>query len=482
MKKVLLTRIVVLLLIFHIPFLENQNIAVGLVPQASFTNREYLILTEEEYLKLPNDKIDIAVGSLIIAKGNYPDIDIKKYLNQIDTMAKELEPKLKICKNPYDLVKTINRYLFVKQKLKFNENKVFINNVLDEKYGQCTSFSCLYLSITERLQLPFYGIAAPEHMYVRYDDGTVKINIETTAGGDIRTEEKILESLGASYLVGTARDSRFLKNLTKRQLLSSCLNNRGSIHNEKGDIDKAKTDYNKAIDLDPKFAAAYYGCGLVYYHEGDLDKAIENFNKAIDLDPKYSDAFNNRGIAYKEKGNIDKAIMDFTKAIDLDPKGANNYKNRGIAYKVKGDIDKAIVDYTKAIDLDPKDADAYYLRGTTYKGKGDIGKAIVDFTMAIDLNPKDAMAYYSRGGAFINMRDFDKALLDFSSAIALNSENASFYYLRAIVYFVKGDKKNALQDSKKAIELDSGYKSEIKDLFETSKEYAEDEEFKKIIK
>ncbi len=76
MKRVLLTRILVLLLVVCSFCIENQKMAVGSTPQVSLTKREYLILPEEEYLKLQDDEIDIAVGSLIIAKGIYPDLNI----------------------------------------------------------------------------------------------------------------------------------------------------------------------------------------------------------------------------------------------------------------------------------------------------------------------------------------------------------------------------------------------------------------------
>jgi tetratricopeptide (TPR) repeat protein len=381
--------------------------------QVSSTKREYLILPEDEYLKLKNDQIDVAVGSLIIAKGIYPDIDIKKYLNQIDAMVGELEPKLKACKSPYEIVKTINKYLFVDQKLKYDKYRDFINNVLDEKHGHCQSFSCLYLSIAERLQLPFYGVSAPDHIFVRYDDGITRINIETTRRGETITEEQIFESLGVPSPAEISEDNIYLRNLVKRQLLSGSLNS--------------------------------------------------------------------RGCAFERKGETDKAIADYTKAIDLDIRDAEAYYNRGAAFYKNGDVDKAIADWTKAIDLNPKHAYVYNSRGYAFAGKGDFDKAIEDWTKAIELNPRDAEPYYNRGLALSAKHDFDKALLDISSAIAINPQKACFYFSRAKVYFSKGDKTNALQDFTKAIELDSRYKIEIKKMFGRLQEYAEDEEFKKII-
>ena len=42
----------------------------------------------------------------------------------------------------------------------------------------------------------------------------------------------------------------------------------------KGQYDKAIADYTKAIHLDPRCAAAYFGRGSVYGYKGEYDKAI----------------------------------------------------------------------------------------------------------------------------------------------------------------------------------------------------------------
>ena len=96
--------------------------------------------------------------------------------------------------------------------------------VSTEKSFRLVGWGILYLSITVRLQLPFYGVAAPEHIFVRYDDGTAKINIETTLGGKIETEEQIREGLGIFFLLETVKDGIYFKNLTKRQVLSCSQN------------------------------------------------------------------------------------------------------------------------------------------------------------------------------------------------------------------------------------------------------------------
>jgi len=50
-----------------------------------------------------------------------------------------------------------------------------------------------------------------------------------------------------------------------------------------------------------------------------LDRAISDYNKAILLNPEATRVFTNRGIVWRIKGNLDGALADFTEAIRLNP-------------------------------------------------------------------------------------------------------------------------------------------------------------------
>ena len=126
----------------------------------------------------------------------------------------------------------------------------------------------------------------------------------------------------------------------------------------KKDYDRAITDYNKAIELDPKYVLAYNNRGRAYAdNKKDYDRAITDYNKAIELDPKYAYAYNNRGRVYAyNKKDYDRAITDYNRAIELDPKYVHAYNNRGSAYENKKDANRAIADYNKALALDPNNS------------------------------------------------------------------------------------------------------------------------------
>jgi lipoprotein NlpI len=136
-------------------------------------------------------------------------------------------------------------------------------------------------------------------------------------------------------------------------------------------------------------AVDYFNRGVAEKANGDFEGAIADYNRAIELDPKYSAAYSNRGNAKQAKGDLDGAIADCNRAIELDPKDAVAHKNRGVAKKSKGDLKGAIADYTRAIELDPKYSAAYFHRGIAKQAKGDLKGAIDDINGAIERNNQD---------------------------------------------------------------------------------------------
>ncbi len=66
-----------------------------------------------------------------------------------------------------------------------------------------------------------------------------------------------------------------------------------------------------------KSADAYNNRGRAYYGKGQYDQAISDYNKAIEINPKHAMAYNNRGVACYFKGEYDEAWEDVHKAKSL---------------------------------------------------------------------------------------------------------------------------------------------------------------------
>ena len=147
-------------------------------------------------------------------------------------------------------------------------------------------------------------------------------------------------------------------------------------------------------------ADAYYNRGVSWLDKGELDKAISDYSQAIRLDPKFVQAYTNRGIVWSGKDQLDKAIADYNEAIRLDPKNASPYNNLAWLQSTCPDARyrngrKAVENGRKACDL--TDWKIHILVGTlaaAYAENGEFDEAVCWQQKAIELAPAKYKAVY----------------------------------------------------------------------------------------
>ena len=263
----------------------------------------------------------------------------------------------------------------------------------------------------------------------------------------------VFSSLSLSFILGAV----FIKTQVANDPVTKLF--RAAKLTEAGDLDQAIVEHTKAIELDPRFAAAYNDRGVAYEKKGQFEKAISDYNKAIDIDPKLSIAYYNRGIAYGNKGQHDKAISDFSRTIELNPKDADAFGYRGNVYTAKGQYDKAISDYNKALEINPNFALAYNSRGVAYANKGELDQAISDYNKAIEINPKYAKACNNRGHVYERKNFYDRAISDYRKAMEIDPRYAAAYNSLAWLLATCPDDRyrngvEAIKLGKKALEME----------------------------
>ena len=98
-----------------------------------------------------------------------------------------------------------------------------------------------------------------------------------------------------------------------------------------GERDRAIADYDEAVRLDPRMAAAYAASARLRDENGERDRAIRDYDMALRLDPKQVSLYYDRGNVRREAGDSLGALADYDQAVALDPKGASTYFARGWA-------------------------------------------------------------------------------------------------------------------------------------------------------
>ena len=161
--------------------------------------------------------------------------------------------------------------------------------------------------------------------------------------------------------------------------------NRGNIYNDHfRDYEAAIVDYNRTIELNPKFSWPYMNRALAYGRLKRWEDAIADYGRAIELDQNYADAYNGRAWSYCKIGKFEEALPDVNKALELKPNEANYFDTRADVYVGLKRYDEAISDMEKALKLLPQGW-VFYHRGEIYKLMGDNAKAQADFDKAKQL-------------------------------------------------------------------------------------------------
>lgn len=147
---------------------------------------------------------------------------------------------------------------------------------------------------------------------------------------------------------------------------------------------KALPYLDRAIELDPKSAEAYYQRGYVHFSLEEIELAELDLNKAISLDPRMAEAYFQRARVYGEKGKVDLALSESAKGIALSGGKCRShwFQDRAAWYAQKGDNAHAIEEYSRSIQANPKDFWPYFFRASIYYKTGSYSKAISDLNIA----------------------------------------------------------------------------------------------------
>ena len=133
----------------------------------------------------------------------------------------------------------------------------------------------------------------------------------------------------------------------------------------------ALEEFTEATRLDPNYALAYNGLGLVYSALKEDSKADANFKKSVQMEPNNSQSRNNYGTFLCSRNRIDESITQFMDAVKnpLYTTPAVAYMNAGICSLRKNDTVNAETYFQKALIANPGLSAAAYQLGLIYFNK-----------------------------------------------------------------------------------------------------------------
>ena len=363
--------------------------------------------TIDAVLALPDDQIDIATGALLIARHAAEhlygqSVDINAYQTKIDAMADELTTRIDTETDPLIIIEIINTYIYkdlkfvsidksqnyfidpknpdASQKILQQRKYSLLNFTLDEKKGTAFSLTMLYLSLAQRLELPFYAMLAPFHIFVHYDDSQVNYNLEVAhQGKDISNIDISRNNPGIDIT-----DTWYMRPLSNKETVFAYITGISELYIIKQQFDTVIPLLNDVLDAEPVYLKPYVTLGNIYYGLKRYDDAITEYEKALSIYPAHIPILLNLAVSYMELGNYPSMLDALKKAEQQDNNSAQLLYLMGLYYIRVQNFEQAKTYLIKSDKLDPHSLPTHQLLVKAYYGLGKPAKAYKHAKIIVD--------------------------------------------------------------------------------------------------
>jgi adenylate cyclase len=173
--------------------------------------------------------------------------------------------------------------------------------------------------------------------------------------------------------------------------------------------DASREMFQRAIDLDPTYAAAYAALGGTYF-----DAVVSGWTEFRDEEVKRAEAL-------------------AQKALALDPATTSAYRLLAATHLYRGHHDLALGQIDRALEINPSDAESYAYRGYILVYAGKSGEALPWLEAALRFDRANTRAAMYTGTAYYFLDRYDKAIEACDRTLARNPGRSTQLNAHAIL-------------------------------------------------
>ncbi len=246
--------------------------------------------------------IDLAQAALLIAKEEYPDLNIAYYMEKLDYLAQQVRGVLGLsdADTSHQLLQeqaleAMNRVLFDQEhfhgntKDYYNPRNSFLNDVLERRTGIPISLSLLYIEVGRRVGVQIDGIGLPWQFVVRCNLSEGMIYIDPYEGGRLLSEQECRERVTRVLKGKISFDPLWLEPVSHKQLLVRLLSNLKHIYFRKGDYVRALSTCDRILLLTPDSPIERRDRGAIHLQLKKYARALRDLMVYVELAPHARD-------------------------------------------------------------------------------------------------------------------------------------------------------------------------------------------------
>lgn len=203
----------------------------------------------------------------------------------------------------------------------------------------------------------------------------------------------------------------------------------------------------------------------------DPDLAISCFQRATELDSKYAYAYTLQGHEHVSNDAFENALQSFRGALLIDERHYNALYGMGMVYLKIGDFHKAEYHFRKALETNPVNCILICCLGMVLEKMNKKEQALKQYVFANKLQPLSALALFKKAQLLFSMEDFDNAIVDFEKLVNIAPDEASVHFLLGQLYKISGKRFEAIREFTIALNLDPKGAHLVKEAMESLGEF-----------
>lgn len=242
-----------------------------------------------------DERVDLIRASLVIARTQYPKLDIENYAGRVEGLAHRVA-SLTNDEQPQLTLTALNRVLFDELKLRGNRDDYydprnsFLNDVFDRGLGIPITLSIVYMEVARRVGFSLSGVGMPGHFLLKhYADGK-EILIDCFNQGDVLSRQDCQSRLDEIYSGEMKLRPEFLHPISRRQILTRMLNNLKTVYLSTRNFRKALAVSDLVLVIHPQSAEDVKQRALLRYSMNLHRLAAEDLDEYLRIAPSASDA------------------------------------------------------------------------------------------------------------------------------------------------------------------------------------------------
>ena len=232
----------------------------------------------------------------------------------------------------------------------------------------------------------------------------------------------------------------------------------GRVKLAKGEIEKAKTDFERVVKIYPRASRAYFQLALANLAGDDVIKAVSNLNQALTLEPDFAEAILLQAELGIRRGELAPAVASLQKFTKQNPQSSQAWLLLASAYRSQGKLDDTLAIYRQLQTVYTNNPQPALLSGLIYREQKKNAEARQALTKALELAPDYMMVLEQLVEMDVADKQFDTALQRVQKPIDKYPKQPEPLLLQAAVYVAQQNTNQAIVSLRKAIELKPDYR------------------------